>query len=31
MLVNGNKLAAGDVKASNGIIHVMGDVLVPPS
>ncbi|MCB0998877.1 MAG: fasciclin domain-containing protein [Acidimicrobiales bacterium] len=28
--VNGNKVAAGDVDASNGVVHVMGDVLVPP-
>lgn len=28
--VNGNKVAAGDVDATNGVIHVMGDVLVPP-
>lgn len=31
VLVNGFKIAAGDVIASNGVIHVMGDVLVPPS
>ncbi len=29
-LVNGNPIAAGDVVASNGIIHVMGSVLLPP-
>lgn len=28
--INGNPIAAADVVASNGIIHVMGDVLVPP-
>jgi transforming growth factor-beta-induced protein len=28
--VNGNPIAAGDVQATNGVIHVMGDVLVPP-
>ncbi len=28
--VNGNAIAAPDVTASNGVIHVMGDVLVPP-
>ncbi len=28
--VNGNAVAAGDVAATNGVIHVMGDVLVPP-
>jgi uncharacterized surface protein with fasciclin (FAS1) repeats len=28
--VNGNAIAAADVEAGNGVIHVMGDVLVPP-
>lgn len=28
--INGFEIAAGDVEASNGIIHVMGDVLLPP-
>ncbi len=28
--VNGNAIAKADAAASNGIIHVMGDVLVPP-
>ncbi len=28
--VNGNAVAVGDVAATNGVIHVMGDVLVPP-
>ena len=28
--INGFEIAAGDVVASNGIIHVMGDVLLPP-
>lgn len=28
--INGNAVAAADVEASNGVIHVMGDVLVPP-
>ncbi|MGE3327860.1 MAG: fasciclin domain-containing protein, partial [Acidimicrobiia bacterium] len=28
--VNGNKIALGDIEATNGEIHVMGDVLVPP-
>ena len=28
--VNGNKVAAADVQATNGVVHVMGDVLVPP-
>ena len=31
VFVNGFPIAAGDVQASNGVIHVMGDVLVPPS
>jgi uncharacterized surface protein with fasciclin (FAS1) repeats len=30
VLINGFEIAAGDVVATNGIIHVMGDVLVPP-
>jgi uncharacterized surface protein with fasciclin (FAS1) repeats len=30
VLINGNEIAAGDVEASNGIVHVMGDVLLPP-
>ncbi len=30
VLINGFEIAAGDVVASNGIIHVMGDVLLPP-
>ena len=28
--INGNPIAAADVVASNGVVHVMGDVLVPP-
>ncbi len=28
--VNGNPIATADVVASNGVVHVMGDVLVPP-
>jgi uncharacterized surface protein with fasciclin (FAS1) repeats len=28
--VNGNMVAKGDVGATNGVIHVMGDVIVPP-
>jgi transforming growth factor-beta-induced protein len=28
--INGNAVAAADIEASNGVIHVMGDVLVPP-
>ena len=31
VLINGFEIAAGDVVASNGIVHVMGDVLLPPS
>lgn len=31
VLVNGNPVMAADVQATNGVIHVMGDVLVPPS
>ena len=30
VLINGFPIAAGDVEASNGIVHVMGDVLLPP-
>jgi len=30
-LVNGFKVAVADVKATNGIIHALGDVLVPPT
>jgi len=30
VLINGNKIAAADIEASNGIVHVMGDVLLPP-
>jgi uncharacterized surface protein with fasciclin (FAS1) repeats len=30
VFINGNEIAAGDVMATNGIIHVMGDVLLPP-
>lgn len=28
--INGNQVAATDVAASNGVIHVMSDVLLPP-
>lgn len=28
--VNGNAIATPDVDVSNGVIHIMGDVLVPP-
>lgn len=30
-LVNGFRIAVADVKATNGVVHAMGDVLVPPS
>ena len=30
-LVNGFKIALADVKATNGIVHALGDVLVPPA
>ena len=30
VFINGNEIAAGDVAASNGMVHVMGDVLLPP-
>lgn len=30
VFINGFPIAAGDVAASNGIVHVMGDVLLPP-
>lgn len=28
--VNGNKIAVPDVSTTNGVVHAMGDVLVPP-
>lgn len=31
VLINGSPIVAGDVMATNGVIHVMGDVLLPPS
>ena len=31
VLINGTEIVAGDVVASNGIVHVIGDVLLPPS
>lgn len=31
VLVNGFEITAADVEATNGIIHVMSDVLLPPS
>ena len=30
VLINGVEIAAGDIVASNGIVHVVGDVLLPP-
>ena len=30
VLINGSPIAAGDVVATNGVVHVMGDVLLPP-
>lgn len=31
VFINGVEIAAGDVEASNGVIHVMSGVLVPPT
>ncbi len=31
VLINGTPIIAGDIVASNGIVHVIGDVLLPPS
>jgi uncharacterized surface protein with fasciclin (FAS1) repeats len=31
ILINGNAVIAADVPATNGVIHVMDDVLVPPT
>jgi uncharacterized surface protein with fasciclin (FAS1) repeats len=31
VFINGFPIAAGDVVATNGVVHVMGDVLLPPS
>jgi hypothetical protein len=31
VFINGKQIAAGDVMATNGVIHVMNDVLLPPS
>lgn len=31
VLVNGYEITAADVEATNGIVHVMSDVLLPPS
>jgi uncharacterized surface protein with fasciclin (FAS1) repeats len=30
-LINGIPVAVGNVQATNGVIHVLGEVLVPPS
>jgi uncharacterized surface protein with fasciclin (FAS1) repeats len=30
VLINGSPIVAGDVVATNGVVHVMGDVLLPP-
>jgi uncharacterized surface protein with fasciclin (FAS1) repeats len=31
VLINGLPVAAGDIEATNGVVHVMGDVLLPPT
>ncbi|MGD9703364.1 MAG: fasciclin domain-containing protein [Acidimicrobiia bacterium] len=31
VLINGIEIAAGDVEATNGVVHVMSGVLVPPT
>lgn len=31
VLINGFEIVTPDVEATNGVIHVMGDVLLPPS
>jgi uncharacterized surface protein with fasciclin (FAS1) repeats len=31
VLINGSPIVAGDVMATNGVVHVLGDVLLPPS
>jgi uncharacterized surface protein with fasciclin (FAS1) repeats len=31
VLINGFPISSGDIEATNGIIHVMSDVLLPPS
>jgi uncharacterized surface protein with fasciclin (FAS1) repeats len=31
VLINGFEITAGDVMATNGVVHVMSDVLLPPS
>ena len=30
LLINGNAIAATDVEASNGLLNIMGSVLLPP-
>jgi uncharacterized surface protein with fasciclin (FAS1) repeats len=30
VLINGSPIVAGDVMATNGVVHVLGDVLLPP-
>ena len=30
LLINGNPIAAADVEASNGVVNIMGNVLLPP-
>ncbi len=30
VLINGSPIIAGDVVATNGVVHVLGDVLLPP-
>jgi uncharacterized surface protein with fasciclin (FAS1) repeats len=31
VLINGSPIVAGDIMATNGIVHVLGEVLLPPS
>jgi uncharacterized surface protein with fasciclin (FAS1) repeats len=31
VLINGHPIAQGDIAATNGVVHVMDDVLLPPS
>jgi uncharacterized surface protein with fasciclin (FAS1) repeats len=31
VFINGNEIVAGDIEATNGVIHVMDTVLLPPS
>jgi uncharacterized surface protein with fasciclin (FAS1) repeats len=30
VLINGSPIVAGDIVATNGVVHVLGDVLLPP-